>query len=208
MSAKFKFVKSTQKGEKSTEIVQKSKDKRYGKKLMVLAIMTGRGVLPLQFIPPKVKINGKYYIDHVLIPLVSKWLPKLYPEGLDRVFVHHDAAPAHICSEAEKIMKKLSDSTKITFISKQDIPIKSPDASPLDFFGFGYLKQQLTQHKVKTLDDLRRTANRIWSGIPSELVLKVFRSWRRRLYLIDKNQGKHIEHVQKLHRKPLANYNQ
>lgn len=66
-------------------------------KLMVVGIITGRGVIPLKFVPPKIKINGQFYVDKILKPMVKKWLPKLYPEGLCKVFVHHDAATSHTC---------------------------------------------------------------------------------------------------------------
>ena len=61
---------------------------------MVFAAMTGRGVLPLIRLPSKVKINAKYYIEKVLKPLLETELPKLYPNDLHRVLVHHDLAPA------------------------------------------------------------------------------------------------------------------
>ena len=80
----------------------------------------------------------------------------------------------------------------INFIHKKDAPVKSSDESPLDFFGFSYLKQQLKQHEVSSIDQLCTSANQIWTEIPLEMVLNVFRSWRKRLILIPKYRGKHI----------------
>jgi len=42
------------------------KSERYGDKIMVVGANSGRGTLPLIKVPPNVKINSKYYVDHVL----------------------------------------------------------------------------------------------------------------------------------------------
>ena len=164
----------TKAGAKERKTSVKNKNLNFGAKIMALGVITGRGVLPLKFIPPKVKINSDYYIEDVLKPLVDQWLPKLYPEELQRVFVHHDAAPAHVNKKTTEFMKQPHEIHGINFIHKKDIPVKSPDASPLDFFGFGYLKQQLKQHEVSSIDQLCTTANQIWTEIPLEMVLNVF----------------------------------
>lgn len=174
-----------------------------GKKIMVIGILTGRGPIPLKFVGKNVKINSRYYCEEVLDPLVKKWLPLLYPEGLERIFIHHDAAPSHVSNYTTKFMEKLTESSKVTFISKEDIPVKSPDASPLDFFGFGYLKQKLGVRNPKTLDGLRRAASEVWREIDAKMILNVFDSWHRRLLQIEYREGNHIENTKKIHRKRL-----
>ena len=87
-------------GQERDESHVKCRREQSNRKIMALAVMTGRGIIPLKFIPPKTKINGQYYCDRVLKPLVHEWLPIIYPEGLEQVFVHHDAAPSHVCKLA------------------------------------------------------------------------------------------------------------
>ena len=36
----------------------------------------------------------------------------------------------------------------VSYTSKKDIPVKTPDGSPFDFFGFGYLKQRHLKRKL------------------------------------------------------------
>lgn len=172
-----------------------------GKKVMVVGILTGRGPIPLKFVQKNVKINSIYYCNEVLIPLVKKWLPELYPEALEKVFIHHDAATSHTSRYTTEVMKSLADDHQITFIDKEDIPIKSPDASPLDFFGFGHLKHQLKSRRPTIIQGLRKIASRLWMEIDSELIKKVFDSWHRRLLQIEYKSGHHIEHTKKIHRK-------
>lgn len=198
--SQFCYLKKGQQ-RSSHDLIEKSE--LSNKKVMVLAIMTGRGVIPLKFVPPKTKINSNYYCDEVLKPLIQSWLPKLYPEGLEKVFVHHDAAPSHVSKKTTDIMAALSESSGITFIQRADIPVKAPDASPLDFFGFGYLKQRLAKRRPTTLDGLRKSASAEWATISPELCLKVFSSWRTRLREIERVRGHHIEHLKSIHKKKV-----
>ena len=100
--------------------------------------MTVRGVLSLIRVPPK-----DYYIEHVLKPLLESKVVKLYGEEACKVLVHHDAAPAHTANKTKAYAQELKTKLGIPFIDKEHIPVKAPDTSPLDFYGFGYLKQRL-----------------------------------------------------------------
>ena len=178
-----------------------------GKKIMCIGILTGRGPVPLQFVQQNVKINSKYYCEQVLIPLVETWLPNLYLEGLEKVFIHHDAAPSHTSLQTRLVIDQLTENHGVTFIRREDIPVKSPDASPLDFFGSGYLKQKLQKRKVRTQAGLRKIASKIWSEIDQEMVLRCFQSWHKRLLLIEYKHGNHIEQTKQIHRKRLSQIN-
>jgi hypothetical protein len=120
----------------------------FSPKFMVIVIITGRGVLPLIEVPDKTKVNSQYYIDHVLTPLVYKYLPQLYSNELHKVFVHYDSATSHTSTLTTNWMKKTEEELGIKFIDKSSILVKLPDASPLDFYGFRYLKQRLAKRKA------------------------------------------------------------
>jgi hypothetical protein len=173
----------------------------FSPKFMVIGIITGRGVLPLIEVLDKTKVNSQYYIDHVLTPLVYKYLPQLYPNELHKVFVHHDSATSHTSTLTTNWMKKTEEELGIKFIDKSSILVKSPDASPLDFYGFGYLKQRLAKRKARTLGGLRKVAKEEWSTITKEMILKVYNDWYFRLKCIRKRNGEHIEHVRQIHKR-------
>lgn len=99
--------------------------------------MCGRGILPLIKVPQKVKISAQYYIDCVLKPLLEDHDPKLYGKDIQNVVVHHDAASSHTAKLTQKYAKDKYKRLGIKIIQNSEIPIKSPDASPMDFFGFG-----------------------------------------------------------------------
>src|SRR5277367_4331643 len=119
------------------------KTRKFGEKVMVVWEMTDRGVLSLIRVPPKVKVNADYYIEHVLKPLLESEVIKFCGEEACKVFVHHDAAPAHTANKTKAYGQELKTKLGIPIIDKEHILVKAPDTSPLDFYGFGYLKHRL-----------------------------------------------------------------
>jgi len=172
----------------------------FSKSFMVVGII-GRGTVPLLRVPASVKINAKYYVDYVLKPLFTVHLPRLYPNEMDKVFLHHDKATSHTANLTSSYLAKMKREVGISYISKEHIPVKAPDGSPLDFFGFGYLKQQLLKRRARTLDGIWKLAQDEWSKIDLDFIRSVFNSWKRRLRLISAKDGAQIEHTKAIHLK-------
>jgi len=128
-------------------------------------------------------------------------IPKLYPDDLEKVYVHHDAASSHTAKFTEAYSAKLKAENGVTLIRKQDIPVKSPDASPMDFFGFGLLKQRLFRNKVKTMTGLWKVLKEEWGKVTQETVNKVMDSWKLRCRHIYQGSGEHVEQTKKIHRR-------
>jgi len=130
-------------------------------------------------------------------------LPRLYPNEMNKVFFHHDKATSHTANFTTRYLEQLEREIGIQYLKKQDIPVKAPDGSPLDFFGFGYLKQQLSNRRARTLDGVWKLAQDEWSKIDIEMIKKVFNSWKRRLRLISAKNGEHIEQIKDIHKRKL-----
>ena len=139
------------KGEDVPESWVFEKDESFKDGFMVIGVITGRGTVPLFRVPSQVKINAEYYVEYVLKPLFTKHLPVLYPGEMDKVFFHHDKATSHTANLTTRYLDQLKTELGISYIDKKNIPVKSPDGSPLDFFGFGYLKQELGKRKARTI---------------------------------------------------------
>jgi hypothetical protein len=176
---------------------------KFSDKFMVVGALSGRGPLPLIRVPPNVKINSDYYIQHVLKPLLETEVPKLYPGETDKVFVHHDAAPSHTSHKTTRYGEELQQKLGISLIHKSMIPVKSPDTSPMDFYGFGLLKQRLQRRRATTLDGVWKILKQEWCSITLEEVTKVYNSWKRRLRLVNQMGGAHIEQTKKIHKRKL-----
>ena len=190
----------------SPEEVEKfvvEKQERFGDKFMVVGARRGRGVLPLVKVPKNVKINAEWYIGRVLKPLLEVEVPKLYGEDTHKVFVHHDAASSHTAWITTAYAQDLKQRLGITIISSSDIPVKSPDTSPMDFYGFGFLKQRLQRRRPRTLEGVWKALKEEWGQVSLETVQSVFESWKFRLRLVSKRGGKHIEQTRAIHTRKM-----
>ena len=118
----------------------------FPKGFMLVAGLSGKRPLPLIKVPVNVKINSEYYIKHVLEYYLEQIIPSLYGKDVNKVYFHHDAASSHTSKKTLDYLESIKIKYGINYIKNSEIPIKSPDASPLDFFGFGYLKQKLCLH--------------------------------------------------------------
>ena len=179
------------------------KGESFKKGFMVIGVITGRGTIPLFRVPSEVKINADYYVEYVLRPIFSKYLPQLYPGEMDKIFFHHDKSTSHTAHLTTTYLKQLQSEIGIKYIERNDIPVKSPDASPLDFFGFGYLKQQLSKRRPRTLDGVWKICQEIWNNIDYKMIQKVFKSWKKRLRIISSLHGEHIEQIKAIHNRKI-----
>ncbi|UYV61883.1 IKK1 [Cordylochernes scorpioides] len=170
----------------------------FPKGFMVVGVMTGRGVLPLIKVPSKVKVNSEFYIECVLKPVIEQ-LKDLYPGEMDKVFLHHDKASSHTSNKTQQFLQEMKDTLGLNFMRNSDIPVKSPDASPLDFYGFGMLKQRLFNRRPKTEAGLWKAAQEEWSNVSLSKVKEVFAAWKVRCREIAKKKGKHREHMKKIY---------
>ena len=62
---------------------------------MVVGIISGRGTIPLLRVPARLKINAECYVNYVLKPHFSVHLPRLYPNEMDKVLLHHVNESSH-----------------------------------------------------------------------------------------------------------------
>ncbi|UYV70687.1 FTSJ1 [Cordylochernes scorpioides] len=105
----------------------------------------------------------------------------------------------HTSNKTQQFLQEMKDTLGLNFIRNSDIPVKSPDASPLDFYGFGMLKQRLFNRRPKTEAGLWKAAREEWSNVSLSKVKEVFAAWKVRCREIAKKKGKHIEHMKKIH---------
>jgi hypothetical protein len=191
------------KGDNVPENWVREHDESFPKGFMVVGGITGRGPLPLMRIPKNTKISSETFLKYVLRPLMKKHLPKIYPNETDKVFYHHDKASSHTASKTQEYLAEECLKMGITYIKNKDIPVKSPDGSPMDFFGFGYLKQKLFNCRATTLDGVWKCAQREWNNVTPEMCRKVYKSWKLRLRTISKKNGEHIENTKDIHKRRI-----
>jgi hypothetical protein len=194
------------KTEKNPRRLVVNRRENFCKKFMVVGGLSGRGVLPLIRVPPKVKVSAQWYIDFVLIPYLEVEVPKLYGRDTSKVIVHHDAASSHTAKLTQAYARDLKDRTGITIIMNDEIMVKSPDAAPLDFFGFGYLKRRAFTRRATTSAGLWKILKEEWNNIDRGMIERVYSSWKKRCQMIVIERGSHIENIKTLHHQKFWRY--
>lgn len=192
------------KGEETPSNWVNATKQTFPESFMVVAVLCGRGRVMLVRVPKKVKITSAYYIQHVLQPLIDHHLPLIYPNELHKVYIHHDAATSHVSKETTSYLNIARLRTGIDFIAKEDIPIRSPDASPCDFFAFGFLKQRLAKRRARTIDGVWKCLQEEWEAITPQVIQSVFGAWKLRARMIGQGDGSHIEQTKDIHRRRVT----
>ena len=157
------------------------------KGVMVWLGISANGCTRVRFVTPGAKVNSDYYIKNILTPFIRQDIPKLYPNG-DFLY-HQDSAPSHA---SKKTLKFLRDNNIPLITPLQWMP-NSPDAAPLDYFYWGYLKNRLNKRKVTTISGLKKAIREEVKKVPQNVINKALKSWPRRCRQIYYNKGLHIE---------------
>ena len=155
----------------------------YSKELMVWAGISKNGKTRLYFVNLGVKINNQYYIYHILKPGDAR---RLYPDG-DYIF-HQDAAFAHVSKLTTEFME-----SRMKFLKKTETMLKSPDAAPMDYFVWGWMRKAMNHIIVSNINDLKKALRRVWGRLPQKMINRALESWQNFFYQIYKARGNHIE---------------
>jgi hypothetical protein len=176
-----------------SNFVMQCKEK-FSKGFMVVAGYCSRGILPIRRVASNAKINSAYFQRHVLEPIYREDIPRLYGNEASKVWIHMDKASSHTSRSSMSWYAQMEAETQIHVIPFSHIPVKSPDASPMDFCGFGLLKRGIASRRPKTIEGLWKVCNEIWQGIPLTVLRKSLLQWKLRCRAIVRNRGFHIEH--------------
>src|SRR5258705_9068263 len=126
----------------------------FAKGFMIVAGYSYNGKLKLRRVEKNAKINAKYYQDHILDPIYRVEIPALYGTATPNVWIHQDKAFSHTAKTTMKYMRDMEAESGIHVILYSSIPVKSPDASPMDYCGFGLLKRAIGSRRPRTVGGL------------------------------------------------------
>ncbi|CAF2529763.1 unnamed protein product [Rotaria sp. Silwood2] len=170
-------------------IIQQNTSRPKG--FMVWGGVSSQGKTALRFVAPGTKVNSNYYVNKVLKPFLAQDVPRLFPKRQKmKWFLHQDSAPSHTAEQTIRFL----DQNKIHYITPQEWMPDSPDAAPMNYSIWGYLKQQLNKIHIDSLDDLKKKLLSEWRKMSQTYIDKVLASWPRRVLMIYKARGSHIEH--------------
>jgi hypothetical protein len=181
-------------GVKPFETWYKECKETFSKGFMVVAGYCHNGKLEIRRVAKNTKINSTYYQTNVLAPLFTQEIPNLYGVEKNKVWLHQDKASSHTSKTTRKYLREMEETTGIRSIPFEDIPVKSPDASPMDFCGFGLLKRALGRRRPRTVEGLWKACQQEWMNIDLAVLQRSLLHWKIRCRAIVHQQGHQIEH--------------
>ena len=164
----------------------KEREERFTSKFMVWVGVSYHSKTNLYFIKPGAKINSKYYQKNVIDKFMDRDRKRMF--GNRSFLWHQDSAPSHTSSTTVDYFKEKG----IKVITKEQWPAKSPDCAPMDFFVFGWLKNQLRKKRFRTSAGLKRALKQCWRELPQGFIQNAFDSWPRRIQKVIDAKGGHF----------------
>ena len=170
--------------------------KKTTKKFRPIQVMVALGICwegqsKVYFVDPEAKINKEYFVEHILTPMVTVDIPRLYGKRAKDVTLHMDSAPAHT---ATYTTTWLADHNQ-KLIKKRDWPANSPDLAPMDYAVHGILKQILNERRPTTESGIKKVIIDVWDSFPLSIIRDSLASWKFRVELMKKAKGYQIEHL-------------
>lgn len=112
------------------------------------------------------------------------------------MFFQQDGCPAHNYRRVRRHLRRVFGNRVICNNGPIDWPPRSPDLTPLDFFLWGCLKNQVYAMPVESLDDLKARIVQACENITPEMIREALGpEMRRRMAQCVENHGGHIEHL-------------
>ena len=133
-------------------------------------------------------------------PVIQMFVAELKRRGLwtQRAWFQQDGATCHTTPATLEVIKEHFGQRVISLKTAHIWSPNSPDLTPLDFFLWGYAKDNVFQNNPKTIPELQKRSRNFIKAIPLSPCKKVVENISVRLGSCIAKKGRHIEHVIKL----------
>ncbi len=147
------------------------------------AVSRRRIVGPLFF---EQTIDSDLYCD-----LIQQFIALLEEDERDIIF-QQDSARPHTSNRSMEFLRSFFGDR---LVSKGLWPPRSPDLTPLDFFLWGTLKNNVFKHVPRSIEQLKQLITQEIANISVRSLQNAFRSLLRRALICKNNLGTHFQHL-------------
>ena len=109
-------------------------------------------------------------------------------------FMQDGAAP-HAANDTVKLLREKIEERIISRRTENPWAPHSPDLNPLDFFLWGYAKDNVFKSTPKNLEDLKASITSFVRRIPVDMCKRVVDNFITRINVCLERNGRHIEHT-------------
>jgi hypothetical protein len=155
--------------------------------LMVAGAICGRGKSPLIFVEKGVKIDQKYYREHILQAHILPWIQATF--GNDYYLWVQDSAPSHKANTTQTFCRN----KMVDFVSCNEWPAGSPDLNALDFYAWSRMEQLVNNKTHPNLTSLKKALVKAWQELPQKEVETAMKQFPKRIGYVIKAKGGPIQ---------------
>jgi transposase len=139
-------------------------------------------------------LTGARYLQ-LLQNVMPDFVENLPVFNLRNVWFQHDGAPAHKTSPVKQYLVTEFGNQIIGYGGFEEWPPRSPDLTPLDFFLWGYLKQQVYATPQETLQDFKRRITDACANVSPSMLQRVQCEILTRIQMCIAADGAKFEHL-------------
>ncbi|GFY06539.1 uncharacterized protein TNCV_3523951 [Trichonephila clavipes] len=132
-----------------------------------------------------VTVNG----DRYRAMITNFFIPELNNHDVQELWFQQDGATCHTARATIHLLKDTLGDRLISRLGPVNLPPRSCDLTPLDYFLWGYVKSLVYADKPQTLDHLEDNIRRVIADIRPQMLEKVIENWTSRLEYIRASRG-------------------
>ncbi|GFS70962.1 transposase [Trichonephila clavipes] len=127
-----------------------------------------------------VTVNG----DRYRVMSTNFFIPELNNHDVQELWFQQDGATCHTARATIDLLKDTFGDHLISRFVPVNLPPRSCDLTPLDYFLWGYVKSLVYADKPQTLHNLEDNIRRVIADIRPQMLEKVIENWTSRLEYI------------------------
>lgn len=140
------------------------------------------------------RVTGQVYLQFLRNELPR--LMNILPENVkNRMWYLHDGAPVHHTAAIQDHLNNAFPNRWVGRGSPFPWPPRSPDLTKMDFFLWGYVKDQVYRLQPTTRDDMKIRIREVFRNINNNMLNDVSRSFEDRTQACIISNGGHFEHL-------------
>lgn len=140
-------------------------------------------------------MNGDRYLQF-LQNTVGSWLEKMPPEIMPSIWFQHDRAPHHNLCTVRNWLDGKFGAKWIGLHGPVEWPPRSPDLSPVDFFMWAHVKENVYFTHPADQADLRFRITNVCRGIDAEMIRRMRVNLVERLQKCVAAGGRYFENAE------------
>ncbi|GFU71933.1 uncharacterized protein TNCV_1052801 [Trichonephila clavipes] len=121
--------------------------------------------------------------------ITNLFIPELNNHDVQELWFQQDGATCHTARATIDLLKDTFGDRLISHFRPVNLPPRSCDLTPLDYFLWGYVKSLVYADKLQTLGLLEDNIRRVIADIRPQMLEKVIENWTSRLDYIRASRG-------------------